>query len=107
MCLFSPVPLSPAPPADDVSEDNAELRRNLPPSPEGRHLFRARPQSCTVNFQSAARVLLRQSHPESRAGNKPSQNLNSHNHGEGPLKLATIAFIFKNLLKHYAKTRLA
>ena len=81
MCLFSPVPLSPAPPADDVREDNAELRRNLPPSPEGRHLSRARPQSCTVNFQSAARVLLRQSHLQSRAGNEP---LKFHNHGEGP-----------------------
>ena len=79
-----PGPSVPAPPADDVSEDNAELRRNLPPSPEGRHLFRARPQSCTVNFQSAARVLLRQSHLQSRAGNKPSRSLKFHNHGEGP-----------------------
>ena len=59
VCLFSSARLSPAPLADDVSEDNAELRRNLPPSPGAATCSAStipRPQPCTVNFQSAARV---------------------------------------------------
>ena len=40
-----------------------------------------------------------------RAANQPSRRLKFHNHREGPscLKVPTNTFMFKTLLRHYAK----
>ena len=89
----------PAPLADDVSEDNAELRRNLPPSPGAATCSAStipRPQPCTVNFQSAARVqripgtMLLSAQPISQLPPGPGQWQHPHNVTQWPVSCVPV-----------------
>ena len=99
VCLFSSARVSPPPLADDVSEDNAELRRNLPPSPGAATCSAStipRPQLCTVNFQSAARVqripgtMLLSAQPISPASSGPGQWQHPHNVTQWPVSCVPV-----------------
>ena len=92
-------PSVPAPLADDVSEDNAELRRNLPPSPGVATCSAStipRPQPCTVNFQSAARVqripgtMLLSAQPISQLPPGPGQWQHPHNVTQWPVSCVPV-----------------